>query len=283
MTDAERREAELFRSGAKKPLNESKEDEMSNTKNAVKTAVNNESKEDTMTIKGIPFTTTKTGRTYYDRNADLARHTAIRDELFDALEDFGTVEVVTCIPGETWQNFTNDVNEVNVLGHVMAMFGWTSVCTVAKAGKYHGTPNPDYEGHGWLVRYLPRTPKTGKNAGIPHITETVVYPEEAFIWDTESGKPEFDEQKAAEVTARKAKTAANRAKKALRDANKAAGIKTPRKKAAKKPAPKAEVIKDEPVAAAAPSADVAAMAETVNALMAQNAQLIAALTAALSK
>lgn len=225
---------------------------MSNTAaNTTNETIANE-KENTM-VKGIPFITTKTGRTYYDRNTDLNRHAAIREELVGALDDIEPVEVLTCIPGETWANFTDDVAEVNVLGRVMALLGWTSVCTVAKAGKYCGTPNPDYEGHGWLVKYRPHTYKTGKKAGMTETTLTVVYPVEAFVWNTESGEPEFDEKKAAVAAARKAKTAAKNANKALREANAAAGIKTPRRKSAKKPAaPKVETIKPEPIPAAAP-------------------------------
>jgi hypothetical protein len=46
---------------------------------------------------------------------------------------------------------------------------------------------------------------------------------------------------------------------------------------------KVEAIKDEPVPAAAPSADVAAMMATVQALTEQNAQLMAALTNLINK
>lgn len=223
------------------------------TENITATA-NTESKEDTiMTIKGIPTNTRKNGNVYYDRNTDIKRHHAIRDE-FNVGRIKG-IEVTTCIPNESWENFTDDPKEVELLGKVCKKLGWTNgVCTVAKAMKYHGAPNPEYTGHGWLVKYLPRTPKSGKNAGVTTVTETVVYPMEAFVWDTESGLPEFDVEKKALADARKAKSEANRAVKQLREANKAAGIKTPRRKTSRKPAAKkVETIANEPVPMAAPA------------------------------
>lgn len=282
MTDEERTEFAFFKTKVK--AIDTKETDMAK-KNDAQTTINEnvnttESKEDTtMTIKGIPTGTRKNGNIFYDRNTDIARHHVIRDE-FKAGRIKG-IEVTTCIPGESWENFTNDPKEVELLGKVCKKLGWTDgVCTVAKAMKFHGMPNPEYTGHGWLVKYLPRTPKSGKNAGMTIVNETIVYPMEAFVWDTESGLPEFDEEKAAVTAARRARTAARNADKKAKEAEKAAGIK-PKRKARRVTAKKVDTIKDEPVAAA-PSADIAAMAATVNALMEQNAQLIAALTAALN-
>jgi len=295
MTDKERTEFALFKTKvkatskenimAKKNVqtiandNANEQEGTTMTENVTATA-NTESKEDTiMTIKGIPTNTRKNGNVYYDRNTDIKRHHAIRDE-FNVGRIKG-IEVTTCIPNESWENFTDDPKEVELLGKVCKKLGWTNgVCTVAKAMKYHGTPNPEYTGHGWLMKYLPRTPKSGKNAGVTTVTETVVYPMEAFIWDTESGLPEFDVEKKALADARKAKSEANKAAKQLREANKAAGIKTPRRKTSRKPAAKkVETIANEPVPMAAPGADMAAMMNMLNAVMAQNAQLIAALAA----
>jgi len=288
MTPAERREFELFKSSVK--ANESKENDMAK-KNDTQTTINmnaaeqntekenpmtNETananantneKENVMTITGIPMKARKNGNEYYDRPTDVERHVAIRKAT-----KFGRtkgIEAATCIPGETLANISKDPAEWELLGKACAKFGWTNgVCTVSKALKYHGTPNPEYTGHGWFVEFATHK---GETDG------TIAYPMEAFVWATESGLPEFDEEKKAKDDARRAKARFNRAKRALKDANKAAGIKTPRKPAAPK---KVEVIKDEPVAAAAPSGDAAALMATVQALMAQNQQLIAALASA---
>ena len=278
MTPEMEREANLFRNGAK-PRNESEEDTMAKkndvktiaentnteskedttmTENVNATANANESKEDTMTtaelpktleeyqmaFAGIPMKARKNGTAYYDRTADVARHLTIRKET--KLGRIKGIEPVTCIPGETVGNITKDPAEVELLGKACKKFGWENgVCTVSKAGKYHGTPNPEYEGHGWFVRFKDAKTET---------SGTVAYPMEAFIWDTESGLPEFDVEKKAAADARKAKIAANKAAKQLREANKAAGIKTPRRKTSRKPAAKkVETIANEPVPMAAPA------------------------------
>ena len=287
MTDKERTEFALFKTKVKAidtketdmakkndvqtiaTATESKED-TTMTENVNATATANESKEDTMTIEGIPMKYRKNGAAYYDRTTDVARHLAIREET--KLGRTKGIEPVTCIPGETVGTITKDPAEVELLGKACKKFGWENgVCTVSKAGKYHGTPNPEYKGHGWFVRFKDAKTET---------SGTVAYPMEAFIWDTESGLPEFDAEKKALADARKAKSAANRAAKQLREANKAAGIKTPRRKTSRKPAAKkVETIANEPVPMAAPGADMAAMMNMLNAVMAQNAQLIAALAA----
>lgn len=229
---------------------ESKED-TTMTENAAAKTVNANEQEDIMTITGIPTKTRKNGNIAYDRPTDIARHEAIRAE-FNPGRVKG-IEVTNCIPGLSWKNFTDDPAEVELLGKVCKKMGWVNgVTTVAKAMDYNGKPNPDYEGHGWLVQYKPYVYKTGERAGTAkEPTKTVVYPMEAFVWDTESGMPEFDEDKAAMKAARKAKAALNQAAKALKDANAAAGIK-PKRKTSHKPAAK-QVVADLPVAAAGPA------------------------------
>lgn len=222
--------------------NESKED-TTMTENAAANTVN-EKKENAMTIEGIPMKFRKSGTAYYDRPTDVARHLAIRDEV-----KFGRakgIEPTTCIPGETIKNITTDNAEIELLGKACKKFGWVNgVCTVSKAGKYHGTPNPEYKGHGWFVLFAGAKTET---------SGTVAYPMEAFVWDTESGLPEFDAEKKALKDAYKAKVKANRAAKALKEANKAAGIKTPRRKTTRKPAAKkTETIAELPVPLAAPA------------------------------
>lgn len=259
------------------PTNESKEDIMTTTTTAETTTNEQETTmtENTSTIKGITMGERKNGNAYYNRAVDIVRHTIIRDQM--NLGRVRGIEVTSCIPGETWENFTDDPAEVEILGKVCKKMGWMNgVCTVAKARKFNGEPNPDYEGHGWLVKYKPYVYKTGERAGqAKEPTITVVYPKEAFVWNTESGEPELNEQLVANRKARTAKRAANRAAAALKEANAAAGITTKPKRRSKKANRKATNAP----AAAAPSADTAAMVEMVNALMQQNAQLIAALAA----
>lgn len=269
MTERERREFALFKTKVKATSNE--EDTMATKKNTAQTTIN-ESKEDTtmnettelpktlkefqMNFKGIPMGVRKNGNAYYNRAADIERHKAIRNDA--KLSRIKGIEVGSCIPGETTDNFTDDPAEVVLLGKAAKKFGWgNEFCTVAKALKYHGTPNPDYEGHGWLVQYKPYVYKTGERAGqTKEPTITVVYPKEAFIWLTESGEPEFDTEKKALADARKAQREAREAAKALKEANAAAGIKpTRRRRTSKKsnePAKK-QVITEAPVPAAAPA------------------------------
>lgn len=186
----------------------------------------------------------------YNFREDKARHAAIRDAA--KLGRTKPIEVTSCIPGKTAANFTDDPDEVTLLGKAAAKFGWSGeFCTVSQAKKFGGTLDPEYTGHGWLVKYKPYTPKSGKNAGVTTQFETVVYPAEAFVWA--NGAPELDEQAEAERVAKRAKRAAVRAAKALKEANAAAGIKPKRKTSRKPAAKKVEHIADLPVPAAAPA------------------------------
>lgn len=210
------------------------------TENTAANANANE-KENVMNIEGIPMKARKNGVTYYDRNTDVERHIAIRKAT-----KFGRIkgiEVVSCIPGLTSANISKDAAEIELLGKACAKFGWKNgVCTQAKAKNYHGTPNPEYKGHGWFVKFAGAKDET---------SGTVAYPMEAFIWNTESGLPEFDEKKKAQDDARKAKSRFNAAQRALKEANAAAGIKTPRRSTSRKP--KTETIAAAPVPMAAPA------------------------------
>ena len=249
MTERERREFTLFKTKVKATSNE--EDTMATKKN-VKTTIN-ESKEDTMTENAAAKTVNaneQEGTVKYNYREDKAKHAAIRDAA--KLGRVKPIEVTSCLPGKTAANFTDDPDEVTLLGKAAAKFGWGSeFCTVSQAKKFGGELDPEYKGHGWLVKYKPYTPKSGKNAGVTTQFETVVYPKAAFVWHTESGEPEFDERAEAERAAKKAKRAATRAARALKEANAAAGIK-PKRKTSRKPATK-QAIADAPVPAAAPA------------------------------
>lgn len=211
------------------------------------TAVKNENTE----AKKSPFTAKK------------AAATALRDEHLDEVMKAEPMEGVTsCLPGKTIANLTDDPAEAELLARAATFFEMgNEFCTEAQAKKFGGTLKEDVQG--WLIFWKPKTTKTGKES----TWSSIVYPVDAFEWA--GGKPVFDEQAELERKARRAKRAANKAAKELKAANDAAGIKTPRRTVAR--------------ATANTSADVAAMTETMNALMAQNAQLIAALTAALAK
>lgn len=221
------------------------------------TAVKNETTEKKETVmnetekKASPFAAKK------------AAATALRDEHIDEIMKAEPMEGVTsCLPGKTIANLTDDPAEADLLARAAAFFEMgNEFCTESQARKFNGTLKEDEQG--WLVMWKPKTTKAGKTS----TWSSVVYPVDAFEWA--DGKPVFDEQAELERKARRAKRAANKAAKELKAANDAAGIKTPRRTVAR--------------ATANPSADVAAMTETMNALMAQNAQLIAALTAALAK
>ena len=265
MTERERREFALFKTKVKATSNE--EDTMATKKNAAQTTINenvNESKEDTTmnenvtinaestAIEGVAFKLTKKGGWYHNRAVDIERHAAIRDAV--KLGRTKGIEPTTCIPNETVFNITTDEDEIALLGKACKKFGWENgVCTPSKASKNHGRPNPEYKGHGWLVWFKQEFYKTGERAGQPKERGcTIAYPMEAFVWETESGLPEFDVEKKALADARKAQHDAREAQKAMRDANKKAGIPTRRRRTSRKPAEK-QVIVDMPVAAAAPA------------------------------
>ena len=252
MTDEERRDFALFKTKVK--ANESKENDMAkkNEKQTTIDAIANESKEDTTMTENTAAANVnaneKENVVKYNYREDKARHAEIRANA--KLGRTKAIEVTSCIPGKNAYNMTDDPAEVELLGKAAAKFGWgNEFCTVSQAKKFGGELDPEYKGHGWLIKYKPYTPKSGKNAGVTTQFETVVYPKAAFVWA--AGEPVFDEDADALRKARKAKTAMNRAKRALKEANDAAGIKTPRRSTSRKP--KAEVVKDAPVPAAAPA------------------------------
>lgn len=249
------------------PTNESKEDETM-TKTAAKTAKTAATKKETA-VKKETTMTNEPKKSAYTLKKDAAA--AFRAEYLDAVEDTEPLEGVTsCLPGKSIMNLTDDPAEQLLLAKAAAFFEMgTTFCTESQAKKFGGTLLEDEQG--WLVNWKPKTSKDGNVS----VWTAVVYPVDAFEW--ENGEPTFDEQLDAERKARRAKRAANRAQKALKEANAAAGITAKPKRRTTK----AKVATTQPVAA--PSADVAAMTATVNALMEQNAQLIAALTAALAK
>lgn len=157
--------------------------------------------------------------------------------------------VTSCIPNKGPNNITNDANELQLLARAAAAFGWgNEFCSYSQAAKNHGTLKPGATG--WLVAWLPTTTKSGPNAGKVNTFETVMFAKEMFEWHTESGEPEFDNELASKKAEKKAKRQER---------------KTAKKPAAAKPA--------------ATSDDVATLTATINALLEQNAALIAALTA----
>lgn len=238
-------------------INESKEDTM--TKNTAANANANEK-------ETIVFDVPRKPNGKYDFVADKAKHAAIREET--KLGRVKGIELTHAIEGKKLMGgLTNDPEELELLAKAAKKFGWSGrVLTFTQASDYLGTPNPEYTGHGWLIKNKPYTNKEGRTSQFM----TVVYPIEAFVFATEDGEPAFDEQKALEDAAKKAGRTYRKAGKTYRDANKAAGIKTPRKKTSK---PKTETIKDQPVAAASPDV-IAELRRSNDELRAMNAELM---------
>lgn len=265
MTECERAEYERFRKETTMKIEQPKianfPTEFTNDKKATK-------KETTMpkTAAKTAAKTTEKKETVMNETekkvspfaAKKAAATALRDEHIDEIMKAEPMEGVTsCLPGKTIANLTDDPAEAELLARAATFFEMgNEFCTEAQAKKFGGTLNEDESG--WLIFWKPKTTKEGKTS----TWSSIVYPVDAFEWA--GGKPVFDEQAELERKARRAKRAANKAAKELKAANDAAGIKTPRRTVAR---------------ATATNPDVAAMTETMNALMAQNAQLIAALTA----
>lgn len=236
---------------------ESKEDEDMAKKAIAQSTVDNivnEAKEDSAMTEtteqtsknGIPMGTTQKGRVYYMHSKDVERHLPIRQAT--KLGRTKNIGVTSCIPGLTAENITKDEAEIALLGKACRKFGWTNgVCTVAKALAHHGTPNPEYDGHGWFVKYANAKSETDG---------TVAYPMEAFVWNTESGQPE-------PVTEKQPK---RKPRKTRRSQTSRRTSRTTTTKKVEQPA--------------AVSEDIAALIATVNRLTEQNAQLTAALISA---
>ena len=260
MTERERREFALFKTKVKATSNE--EDTMATKKNAAQTTINENvnEQEDTMNEQTANTNTTTKETTMfdiprkangkYDFVADKAKHAAIRDEF--KLGRVKGIELTHAIEGKKLLGgITNDPDELALLAKVAKKLGWCGrVLTVTQAENYMGRPNPEFVGHGWLIKNKPHTNKEGRTTQFM----TVVYPIEAFIFNTEDGEPALDEQKALEKAADKAKREASVANRNLRNANRAAGRKNTRRKTnTKKPAEK-QVIVEAPVPANAPEA-----------------------------
>ena len=222
-------------------INESKEDTTMTENAAANTAANEK--------ETIVFDVPRKPNGKYDFVTDKAKHAAIREET--KLGRTKGVELTHAIEGKKLMGgLTNDPEELELLAKAAKKFGWSGrVLTFTQASDYLGTPNPEYTGTGWLVKNKPYTNKEGRTTQFM----TIVYPVEAFIFDTEDGEPALDEQKALEDAAKKAKRVARKANKNLRDANDAAGIPNRRKTSRKATGKKAEVVKDNPVPAAAPA------------------------------
>lgn len=262
-------------SNATKPTNK-KGNKTMTKKNATKTNTtkNANAKKENATMPKTNAAANESAATPKPKSAYTERKeyaAALRAQYADEIADTEPLAGVTsCLPGKTIANLTDDPNEQDFLARAAAYFdAGTAFCTESQAKKFGGTLADPEHVAGILVNWKPKTTK----AGVTSTWQAVVYPVDAFEW--ENGTPTFDEQLDAERKARRAKRAAKRAADALKEANEKAGIPNKPKRRTAKATTKP--------AAAAPSADVAAMTETMNALMQQNAQLIAALTAALAK
>lgn len=230
MTDRERDEYNRFRKETTMPkiqqpviadfpteFTKTTKKETTMPKTAAKT---NEPKKETVVEKKVsPFAAKK--------NAAAA----LRDEYIEQVKAVDPLDGVTsCLPGKTIANLTDDPAEADLLARAAAFFEMgNEFCTEAQAKKFNGTLKEGEQG--WLIFWKPKTTKAGKES----TWSSVVYPVDAFEWA--NGKPVFDEQAELERKARRAKRAAAKAAKELKAANEAAGIKTPRRTAARTTAP----------------------------------------------
>lgn len=159
--------------------------------------------------------------------------------------------------------------EMRVLALTCLENGWEAeYMTANQAGDYSGKPKDDAVG----------IKLHGKNVAKGYTFYNVSEIEWEFgepVWneDVANERQATYAQYAAERKVRNAKRAVSHAKKNLKDAAAAAGIPA-------KPKRRVSKAKATSTKAAAPSGD---MAEMVNALLAQNAQLMEALTAAIAK
>lgn len=220
---------------------ESKEDKdmtkKANTNQTTSNSVNTESKED-KNMKNEQTATANNTEKKFNYKQSKAAAKAFRDENIGKVTKSRkkAVEVTSCLPGKGATNLSDDPAELALLAKAAAVFGWgTEFCTVNQAAKFFGTLK-DPECIGWFISWLPKTPKSGKNAGIEQTFETMVFPKDAFEWATESGEPEFDEEKAAQSNARRAKSRVKKAQNDMKKAYEEAGLEMPktRKKATKK-------------------------------------------------
>lgn len=146
---------------------------------------------------------------------NLANRIAMHNEAYAvivAADVTPTAPVVNCCPDKDETNLTNDPVELEFLRYVCAYFGWSNeLCTKSQGEDNGGTLKEDFVG--WPATWMPRTTKTGKNAGKTTTWCQFVFPKEAFDW--KDGSPAFDEEKKLRENVEKAQKALARAEKEL--------------------------------------------------------------------
>ena len=125
----------------------------------------------------------------------------------------------------------HDAKEMEYLRLAASVMGWDDVefATVAQAARYQGAL-ADEDAVGWTMQ-------SGETFWF------TVYPYSAFVWDTESGDPEYDEDKGLAKELRRAQREANRKAKAARAVQKKVNERAKAAKAAAAPAAPAKVYR----------------------------------------
>lgn len=144
---------------------------MTTKKNAA--ATTNTTKETTMTTKP----------SFADRTAArIAARIKLQQEITEKVAEPTIGEPTSCLPGKTAKNLCDDPVEIEFLRYAATFYGWTTneFCTEAQAKKFGGTLKEGAQGIDLI--WLPKTTKTGKNAGVTTQWVSTVYPADAFEW-----------------------------------------------------------------------------------------------------
>lgn len=186
-------------------LDDYKETEMTARKNTT-AKTNTTAKETTMTENKPSFA---------DRTAArIAARIELQQTIQAEVSEPTIGEVTSCLPGKGPKNLCDDPVELELLRYAAAYYGWTTneFCTESQAKKFGGTLIEGAEGFDLI--WLPKTTKTGKNAGVTTQWVSKVYPATAFVWA--NGTPDDHDYTVAqaEKRLRRAQRELDRAKKA---------------------------------------------------------------------
>ena len=159
-------------------------------------------------------TTMTTKPSFADRTAArIDARIKLQQEITAKVSEPTIGEPTSCLPGKTAKNLCDDPVEIEFLRYAATFYGWETneFCTEAQAKKFGGTLKEGAEGVDLI--WLPKTTKTGKNAGVTTQWVSKVYPATAFVW--EKGNPDDHDYKV-----KKAEQQVRRAERALKAAKK---------------------------------------------------------------
>ena len=134
--------------------------------------------------KGTTMTaTTEHKPTYDERNAArIAARIQLQQEIQAKVQEPTIGEPTSCLPGKTAANLCDDPVEIELLRYAATFYGWTTneFCTPFQAKKFGGTLKEGSQGFDLI--WLPKTTKTGKNAGKTSQHVCTVYPAYCYEW-----------------------------------------------------------------------------------------------------